>query len=194
LKHLVLLRLVVVLLGASLLAACGQAAPPSAKASVPTVSAPVPAPKLTVAPLATAVSKTSPASTTNRPEACTLLSKDDVSKILGQAVDEVKGTGVKGEGCTYKTKNYQAVLTISWTAGAKYIQQARAKVGEVALDVPGVGDQAFYNTGEVSETLFVGKGDTVFLFKLLADSTLGLAQADRIAMEKALATQALSHL
>jgi len=147
--------------------------------------------KSTDTPLATANPK--PSSTSSSPlkvDACTLLTKDEVSKVLGQTVDEVTGKGLGGV-CSYKTKDLSFDLTVSASGGIKYLQDTRAKIGDNALDVPGLGDGAFYNT--FSNTLFLRKGDAVYLFNLY-DSSMQLSTEDVQAKQKALAEQLLSHL
>jgi hypothetical protein len=128
-------------------------------------------------------------STTSKVDACTLLTKDDVSKALALPVDEATSKGLGGV-CSYTTKALSIDLTVIHTGGTKFMQDTRAKLGENALDVPGVGDEAFYNTN--SYTLFVRKGDALYML-FLVDSTQELTTVDRQAKEKALAEQLLSH-
>jgi hypothetical protein len=67
------------------------------------------------------------------------------------------------------------------------------KLGDLALVVTGLGDQAFINTNSFVNTLFVLKGDAAFLINV-TDSSGKLSATDEQTMEKALAVQFLSHL
>jgi hypothetical protein len=127
-------------------------------------------------------------------DACTLLTKDDVSKVLGQAVEEATGKGLGGV-CSFTTKDLSFDLTVVHSGGAKYMQDTRAKLGDLALDVAGLGDGAFYNTNSFINTLFVGKGDAVYLIDVMnGPSSQTLSPEDVQAKEKALAEVLLSHL
>jgi len=184
-KKLITLRIAVLLLGVSLLAACGQTAIPTKNSLGPTVATP------TVAPVATSIPQLTPTSPIAvKADACTLLTQADVSKVLGQAVDAGTSKGLGGV-CSYSTNNISIDLTVSHTGGIKFMQDTRAKLDQSALDVPGLGDEAFYNVN--SYTLFVRKGDAVYMFNY-TDSSSQLTQEDRLAKEKALAEQLLSHL
>jgi hypothetical protein len=181
-KNLFSIRFMVILLGAGLLAACGQAVKPDVS---PVVSVTV--------PTAASQAKANPSTVSSNPskvDACVLLTKDDVSKVLGQPVDEAIGKGLGGV-CSYKSKTLSIDLTVTHTGGTKFVQQTRAKLADSAIDVPGVGDEAFYNVN--SYTLFVRKGDAAYLF-FLSDSSQQLSEQDRQAKEKALAGQLLSHV
>src|SRR5450756_1409249 len=137
-KKLGTIRTVVILLGASLLAGCGQATLPNPNPTVPAVSVPVSAPTVsvpvtapTVAPLASSTPKSS--STSSIPLTaghCTLLTKDDVSKVLAQAVEEVRDPVHDGTLCEYQTKNLILDLAMVHKApgenGVQYMQRVRA--------------------------------------------------------------------
>ena len=188
-KKLGTIRTVVILLGASLLAGCAQAALPNANPTVPAVSAPVSAPTVaplaTVAALATPTSKPSTASSSN---ACTLLTLADVNKVLGQTFVPVAGTGQYGL-CAYTFQLSRIDLTISNTGGTKNMKINRTDLAEKAVDVPGLGDEAFFNVG--SSTLFFRKGDAMYLLSYL-DSMV--TQEDKIAKDTILAGLLLSRL
>jgi hypothetical protein len=177
-------RLVILLVGASFLAACAPAAQPTAIPVVPvTGTTPIPA------------AKSNPASPnagkpTTKVDACVLLSKDDVSKALGQPAGEGVSKGLGGV-CSYQSNTLSIDMTVLHSGGTKYIQQSRAKLGADALDMPGVGDEAFYNPN--SFTLLFRKGDGAYLI-FLSDSSKEITEADRQAKEKALGLQMLSHL
>jgi len=182
-KKLGTIRTVVILLGASLLAGCAQAALPNANPTVPAVSAPVSAP--TVAPLATPTSKPSTASSSN---ACTLLTLADVNKVLGQTFVPVAGTGQYGT-CAYTSELSSIDLLISNTGGTKNMKINRTDLAEKAVDVPGLGDEAFFNVG--SSTLFFRKGDAMYALSYLNSR---VTQEDKIAKVTILAGLLLSRL
>lgn len=195
------IQLIIILLSASLLAACAQSTAPNTNPSLPTVNVPVSAPTLvpnavsatppTVTPIATVNSKSSAVSSTaSNADACTLLTKDDVSKVFGQAVDTVTGKGLGGV-CDYTAKNLSFSLTVIHSGGTKYVNDTRTKLGSSALDVPGLGDEGLYNVN--SYTLFVRKGDSVYLITYYV-SGVQLTDKDRLAKETALAQQLISRL
>ena len=209
-KKLVTFRTVVILLGASLLAACGQATLPNANPTVPAVSVPVSAPTVSVpvsaptvaplAPLSTSTPKSSSTSSTPPTTGnCTLLTKDDVSKVLAQAVEEVRDPVHDGTLCEYQTKNLILELArvpkAPGETGVQYMQRVRAGLGQSALDVPGLADEAFYNILTSHAILRVRKGDSVYSFGLKGVSpTDTLSLKDAKAKEKALAELLLSRL
>ena len=181
---------VALLLGASLLAACAPAAAPTVN-PVPATVAPAAA---TVAPVPATVA---PAAANNAnpsgPDACTLLTKEDVSKVLGSPVDTATGSGLGGV-CTYTAKNLEIDFTVAGhTGGIKAMAIDFARLGNLALVVPGLGDQAFFNTNS-AYALFVLKGDAEYLFGMSDTTYQPLDPAFVQATEKALAVQLLSHL
>ena len=214
-KKLGTIRTVAILLGASLFAGCGQAALPTANPGAPAVSTPVSAPTVaplatanqstptdsapTVTPLATSTPKSS--STSSIPLTagnCTLLTKDDVSKVLAQAVEEVRDPVHDGTLCEYQTKNLilqLAVPKVPGLTGVQYMQNRRALLGQSVLDVPGLGDEAFYALLTSHAILRVRKGDSVYSFGLKGVSPADtLSLEDAKAKEKALAELLLSKL
>jgi predicted small secreted protein len=181
---------VALLLGASLLVACGQTAAPTGN----TVQATVAPVQATVAPVpATVASVAANNSNPSGSDACTLLTKDDVSKVLGAPVDTATGSGLGGV-CTYTSKNLKIDFTVAGhTGGAKAMATTLARLGDIALVVPGLGDQAFYNT-DSANGLFVLKGDAEYLFNMSDVTYQPLDPAVVQTTEKALAVQLLSHL
>ena len=187
-----------ILLGAILLAACAQAAQPKANPSIPTdnvaVSAPTVAPLATEIPSATSVAPlaiaTATSSTPLKADACALMTKDEVSTVLGQAVDTAVVSGMGGV-CTYQTKDFSFELTVISSGGIKYIQSVRTNLGDSAVIVAGLGDEAVYNPNRY--TLLVRKGDAVYLFFVV--QTAGQLTDEEIqAKDTALATQLFTHL
>ncbi len=132
-------------------------------------------------------------SSANTPDPCTLLSKDDVSKVLGVPVLTAELSGLGGV-CTYTTSNLKIDFTTTgYTGGAKAMSTTLANLGELALVVPGLGDQAFYNTNSAS-ALFVLKGDAEYLFSMSDLNYQELDPAVVQATEKALAEKMLANL
>ena len=200
-KKLGTFRTVVILLGASLLAGCGQATLPNANPTVPAVSLPVSAPTVApLAPLATSTPKSSSTSSTPPTTGnCTLLTKDDVGKVLGETVAEVRDPVHDGTLCEYQTKNLILELArvpkAPGETGVQYMQRVRAGLGQSGLDVPGLGDEAFYALLTSHAILRVRKGDSVYSFGLKGVSpTDTLSLEDAKAKEKALAELLLSRL
>jgi len=172
------------LLSGSLLAACGLAATPNAG---PSASSDVSL--ATTTPNPSDLNPSPP-----RSDACSLLTKDDVGRILGQAVEDATAKGLGGV-CSYKTKSLSLDLTVFASGGTAYLQQTQAKIGDLALVVPGLGDEAFYNTNSFVNTLFVRKGDAAYLIDVINQpSSQELSPEDVRAKEKALAEQLLSNL
>ena len=207
-KKLGTIRTVVILLGASLLAGCAQAALPNPNPTVPAVSVPVSAPTVsvpvtapTVAPLAPLASSTPKSSSTSSIPLtagnCTLLTKDDVSKVLAQAVEEVRDPVHNGSICEYQTKNLILVLAVANVPGVPGVQTMQRVLASLGggVDVPGLGDEAFYSLLNSHAILSVRKGDSVYSFTLKGVSPADtLSLEDAKAKEKALAELLLSHL
>jgi hypothetical protein len=177
-----------VLLGSNLLAACGQAANPSA---------PAVAPLATANPLSTDANSV-PSDTGN----CTLLSKADVGDVLGQAVEEIRDPSQHGALCVYQTKNLILELNTIHDFGGyinsvKYMQETRGNnIGAAPVDVPGLGDEAFYHGASAYRILLVRKGDTVYSLgvrNVTADQSISSPENAQ-AMEKAIAELLLSTL
>jgi hypothetical protein len=171
-----------ILIGASLLAACGQA-------SAPAVAQP--AASATAIPTA---AEANPIAV--QPSNCTILSKDEAGTVLGQAVTEVR-VEAKGTICAYQTKDLIFELNFLNTGGQSGVQFMKAIQGinpDGAL-VPGLGDEALYNSSPSYRILYVRKGDSVYTFGIRSDPASQVAAPENIpAMEKALAELLLSHM
>ena len=185
-KNITMFQFLAILLAASLFAACGQAATtpitnpnsPPVNTEAPVVAAPTEAP-------------TSASSNTSTSDACALLTNDEVSASLGQTVVSAESSGLGGV-CTYTGSNLQFDLTVSNTGGMKYMQQTMTSLGNMAMAVPGLGDQAFFNTN--MNTLFVLKGDAAYLFSISDINYQPMDDTARQTMQTALAGQLVSHL
>lgn len=126
-------------------------------------------------------------------DACTLLPKEDVSKALGMPVDSATSSGLGGV-CTYIASNLKIEFTTTGqTGGQTAMATTLTNLGNLALLVPGLGDQAFYNTNSAN-ALFLLKGDAEYLFGISDVNFQPLDPADVQAKEKALAEQLLSIL
>ena len=154
------------LFGASLLAACAQAAAPATATVAPLASV---APLATVAAPATAI-PTAPAAnvipvTGNN---CTLLSKDEVGKVLGEAVVDLKDPTKNGTLCEYLTQNLILELGFYHTFigtgnSVNYMKQLRTDgIGAAPEEVAGLGDEALYHGESTHRVLYIRKGDTVY--------------------------------
>ena len=89
----------------------------------------------------------------------------------------------------YAAKTLSFELTTVASGGAKYMQAVRKNIGDSALVVPGLGDEAFYNTTSYINTLIIRAGDAVYLIDVMMDPSLQLLPEDVQAKEKALAIQ-----
>jgi hypothetical protein len=176
---------------AFLAAACGSSATPSA--DLVAASGNLPATSALVAVDTQAPTSASPSS--DSAEACNLLKKDDVSKVLGTPVDSAVASGLGGV-CTYTSKNLSIEFAIAGhTGGAKAMATQLQRLGDLAQVVPGLGDQAFYNTNSaVASPLFLLKGDAEYLFSMSDTTYQPLDPAMVQATEKALAEQLLINL
>jgi hypothetical protein len=172
------------LLGAGLLAACGQAATPNANSGASADSQPA----------AASPKSTDAGSNSSKTDACAFLSKEEVGKVLGETVETVTPKGLGGD-CLYDTANLSFDLTVVHTGAAEYLKTTRAKLGDLALDVPGLGDDAFYNTNSIVNTLFLGVGDAGYLLNVANKPSSNEISPEAVrAMEKALAEQLVSNL
>jgi hypothetical protein len=192
-------KIVLVLFAAILLAACGQAATPNAnpvaKAAAPNanlVDTAVP-PQSATSPIATTASS-KPVAAAN----CTVLSKEEVGNILGEAVIEVRDPAKDGSLCVYQTQNLILELNTQTAFGGfvdsvNFMQQFRANYinsGDTPLDVPGLGDEAFYHGGSgYVRVLLVRRGAIVYSFGLRKVTTdYSLVSPDNVEeLERALA-------
>jgi hypothetical protein len=127
------------------------------------------------------------------PDACSLLTQEDVSKVLGKPVDTAVVSGMGGV-CTYTSKNLSIDFTIAGhSGGLKAMKTTLERLGDLALVVPGLGDQAFYNTNSAN-ALLVLKGDAEYMFGMSDVNYQPLDPAVVQATEKAMAEQLLSKL
>jgi len=195
------------LIGATLLAACGQAAVPTvvpvapavatsaSVASLPPASAPA-----TAVPQPADANPVSPAGGN-----CSQPTQDEVGRILAEAVVEVRDPAKDGSLCVYQTQNLILELNTQTKFGGfgdsvNFMKQLRANFadsGDTPLDVPGLGDEAFYHgAADFIRSLLVRKGDTVYSFGLrniTMDQSLS-SPANVEELEKSLAELVLSRL
>ncbi len=194
-------RFMGVLIGASLLAACGLTPVAGASPVAPVVA--TVAPVASAAPLATVLPQpTLPASSPATGGNCAILSKDDVGKLLGEAVVDLRDPTKHGTLCVYQTQNLILELTFLHTfAGyansADYMQKLRTDgLGVAPVDIPGLGDEALYHGDAKYRMLFFRKGDAVYTFgvrKVMADQSI--ASPDNAqALEKSVADLLITRL
>ena len=167
-----------------LVTACGSAAvtsaiPTDTTSNVVPTSAPVDLPTQAA---------TIASSPSNEQDACTYLTQADVSKVLAVAVDPGTSSGLGGV-CTYVSANLKIDLTVTHSGGTQYLANVLANLGNLAVTVPGLGDQAFFNTN----SLLVRKGEVAFIFSI-TDTSYSLQMPDLQAKEQALAEQMFTHL
>jgi hypothetical protein len=186
---------VLILIGASLLAACGQVPAANANSSAPAV-APLSQPATAIPQSTNANSN--PANAGN----CSLLSKDEVGTVLGEAVVDVRDPVKDGSLCVYQTQNLILELSFihkfgGYTDSVTYMQATRTNnIGDAPVDVPGLGDEAFYHGSAAYRLLLVRKGDTVYSFgvrNVTADQSLS-SPANAQALEKSIAELLLPRL
>jgi hypothetical protein len=155
------------LFGASLLAACGLTPVQGTSPAAPVVA--TVAPLASAAPLATAIPPATVANTV--PVAgnnCALLSKDEVGKVLGEAVVDLKDPTKDGLLCEYLTQNLILELGFYHTFigtgnSVNYMQQLRTDgIGVAPVEVTGLGDESLYHGESNHRVLYVRKGDTVY--------------------------------
>jgi len=187
-----------ILIGASLLAACGQASAPGAASANPIAPAVASAAPLATASLPSTVANSIPVSGDN----CALLSKDDVGKVLGETVVDLRDPTKHGTLCVYQTQNLILELTFLHTFSGfansvDYMQKVRADgIGDTPLDVPGLADGAFYHGNAKYRMLFVRKGEIVYTFgvrNVTADQSLS-SPDNAQALEKGVADLLLTRL
>ena len=186
-----------------LLAACSQAAAPNAGpvSSSPAVVQSTSAPQAAAASSVPTAASSIPSASSN----CTVLSKEEVGTILGEAVVEVRDPAKDGSLCVYQTQslilefNTQTVFG-GFVDSVNFMQQMRANFnnsGDTTLDVPGLGDESFYHGGSGTiRALLVRKGGNVYSFavrNITADYSLS-SPDNAETMEKALAVLLLTRL
>lgn len=185
---------VLILIGASVLAACGQAPAQNANSSAP-ASAPL-------APVATAIPQSTNANSSGNAGNCTLLSKDEAGTVLAEAVVEVRDPAKNGDLCVYQTQNLILEVTFihkfgGYVDSVQYMQETRTNnIGDAPLDVPGLGDEAFYHGSSTYRILLVRKGAIVYSFGVRNVTTdQSLSSPDNAqALEKAIAELLLPRL
>jgi hypothetical protein len=201
--------MVMVSTSAILLAACGQAPVPSAVASAPPVAAvdtQIPPLDTALAPLvALATEIATKAAENSSPPAgndCAVVTKDEVGTVLGEAVVEVRNPDQKGVNCVYQTKDLILEINTlnsfgSYGNSVDYMKATRDNgVGEPALDVPGLAEEAFYHGAAKYRLLLVRLGPTVYSFgvrNVTADQSLS-SPANAQALEQATAELFLGNL
>jgi len=188
---------VVIMIGASLLAACGQAPDTSANPSAPAVAP--------LGQVPTAIPQSANANTAASGGHCAVLSKDEVGTILGEAVVDLRDPAKDGSLCVYQTQTLILELNTQRVFGGfgdsvNFMQQIRANdvaSGDTPLEVPGLGDEAFYHGGSgFIRVLLVRKGAIVYSFgirNITTDQSLS-SPANAQAMEKALADLILTRV
>jgi hypothetical protein len=148
------------LFGASLLAACAQAAAPATATVAPLAIVAAPATVIPTAPAANVI----PVTGNN----CALLSKDEVGKVLGEAVVDLKDPTKNGTLCEYQTQNLILELGFYHTFigtgnSVNYMQQLRTDgIGAAPVEVTGLGDESLYHGESTHRVLYIRKGDTVY--------------------------------
>ncbi len=164
-SHAILFLLVVLLMS---LAGCGS---PTPAAPQPTTQGPA---QTTAQPTAEQPTEQSLAST--KIDACALLTKTDAEQILGKPVDDpthpVQGNETFSvDSCEYKVTGGTARdnatlivtvpsnndLAIAMTAYTTGMQQAQAAYNAAPVDVPGLGDRAYW-VGGAGNNLSILKG------------------------------------
>jgi hypothetical protein len=134
-----------------------------------------------------------------------VLSQDEVGKILAEPVVEVRDPAKDGSLCVYQTQNLILEFNTQRIFGGfgdsvNFMKQLRAigiESGDTPLDVPGLGDEAFYKGGSgLIRVLMIRKGAIVYSFGLrniTADQSLS-SPDNAQALEKSLADLLLSRL
>jgi hypothetical protein len=180
----------IILIGTILMAACGQAAAPTANASAPAVAS--------LAPIAQASPNPTEANLPSLAASnCTIVSKDELGTVLGESVVDVREEG-KGTICAYQTANLILEMNFLNTGGLtaeQYMQNIRS-INENGVSITGLGDDAFNNAKPAYPILHVRKGNSVFTFGLrnvTADQSLS-SPDNAQALEKSLAELLLSRL
>jgi hypothetical protein len=180
----------IMLIGAILMAACGQAATPTANASAPAVATP--------APLATAIPKTTDANSSSVATSnCSIVSKDEIGTVLGEVIVDAREKG-NGTICAYQTANLILEINFLNTGGftpEQYMQNIRS-INENGVSITGLGDDAFNTAKPAYPILHVRKGNSVFTFGLrnvTADQSLS-SPDNAQALEKSVAELLISRL
>lgn len=123
---------------------------------------------------------------------CTILTDAEIGEALGVGADTIQRNNM-GATCTYASGILIIDLTFTPTGGIQMMKSLSTNLGDLALVVAGLGDQALYNTNS-SNALFVLKGDTVFLIQMSDMSDQALDPVVVRAAEKTLAEKILGRL
>ena len=182
----------IMLIGAMLMVACGQAAavPPTVNASAPAAATPTPP--------ASAIPKPTDANSSSvATSKCSIVSKDEIGTVLGEAVVDAREKG-NGTICAYQTANLILEMNFLNTGGVtaeQYMQNIRS-INENGVSITGLGDDAFNTAKPAYPILHVRKGNSVFSFGLrnvTADQSLS-SPDNAQALEKSIAELLLSRL
>ncbi len=171
-------------------AACGNSTPPPAILA-PATQNPVATSAAVIVP-SQEPTQAGSASGNASTDVCAILTNEEVGQALGVAADSIQ-RGNTGGVCNYTSANLSMDLTYSHTGGIKAMNTTLANLGDMAQVVPGLGDQAFYNTNSAN-ALFVLKGDGEYLFQLSDLTYQPLDPSVVQAAEKALAESLVSKL
>ena len=177
-----------------LLAACGLTPVQGTGPAAPVIATVAPlasaAPLATTIPAAT-VANTVPVAGNN----CALLSKDEIGKVLGETVVDLKDPTKDGTLCEYLTQNLILELGfyhifIGSGNSVNYMQQLRTDgIGVAPVEVTGLGDESLYHGESNHRVLYVRKGDTVYtmgVVNVTADNSLS-SPDNALTLEKSLA-------
>ena len=177
-----------------LLAACGLTPVQGTGPAAPVIATVAPlasaAPLATTIPAAT-VANTVPVAGNN----CALLSKDEIGKVLGETVVDLKDPTKDGTLCEYLTQNLILELGfyhifIGSGNSVNYMQQLRTDgIGVAPVEVTGLGDESLYHGESNHRVLYVRKGDTVYAIgirNVTADNSIS-SPDNAQALEKSLA-------
>src|ERR1035437_7330831 len=177
-----------------LLAACGLTPVQGTGPAAPVIA--TVAPHASAAPLATTIPPATAANTV--PVAgnnCALLSKDEIGKVLGETVVDLKDPTKDGTLREYLTQNLILELGfyhifIGSGNSVNYMQQLRTDgIGVAPVEVTGLGDESLYHGQSTHRVLYVRKGDTVYTIgvrNFTADNSLS-SPDNAQALEKSLA-------
>jgi hypothetical protein len=105
-----------------------------------------------ISPAAAAVLATGDAAAKSKP--CSLVSKEDMEKILGIKIKELATTETI---CQYRNdEGYSADIDTTWQGGKEAMESAKTYNANVMEKVSGLGDDAFFQAAGV---MHVRKGD-----------------------------------
>jgi hypothetical protein len=93
---------------------------------------------------------------------CSLLTDEDIGQALGIEPASIQQNSI-GKVCTYSDSNMIVTLSYLASGGNQAMISTHNNLGSAGVDVPGLGDQAFYNSNS-SNALYVLKGDAEYVF------------------------------